>query len=162
LHNPRSAQEYARVLETLLEEATRLSDLAERLLFLCRQDAGLHPAGREEVVADELLRETVGTMLPLAQEKGVHLAIGANVPCRLTSDGRRLRRVLYNLLDNAIKYTQPGGEVTVSGQRHDGSWVLSVADTGAGIAPEHLPHVFERFYRVDAARSGDGGAGLGL
>jgi signal transduction histidine kinase len=99
----------------------------------------------------------------LAEEKGVALALEENPPCRLVSDFRLLRRVLYNLLDNAIKYTPRGGHVTVSGAAHMGAWTVAVADTGVGIAPEHLPHVFERFYRADPARTEDGsGAGLGL
>ncbi len=161
----RSPEEYGRVLENLLEEVNRLSQLAERLLFLSRQDAGLYPAEREEIATDVLLSEIVGNMQLVAQEKGITLEFGAgaNTPCRIVSDSRLLRRLLYNLLDNAIKYTDPPGRVTVSGAVRAGAWSVLVADTGAGIPPEHLLHVFERFYRVDPARTGDGGgAGLGL
>jgi signal transduction histidine kinase len=78
-------------------------------------------------------------------------------------DGARLRQVVYNLLDNAIKYTPAGGTVEVHVAAGPRGAVLTVRDTGIGIPPEHLPHVFERFYRVDRARSrADGGTGLGL
>jgi two-component system heavy metal sensor histidine kinase CusS len=163
LRAPRSPEEYGRVLENLLEEVNRLSLVAEQLLFLCRQDAGLHPAAQDEVAAEVLLQEVVGNMRLVAEEKGVGLDLKENDPCSLVTDPRQLRRVLYNLLDNAIKYTGPVGRVTVSGMTRDRVWSVTIADTGVGIPPEHLPHVFERFYRVDAARSGDGnGAGLGL
>jgi heavy metal sensor kinase len=163
LRAPRSPEEYGRVLENLLEEINRLSHVAEQLLFLSRQDAGLYPAAHDEVMADEMLQEVVGNMRLVAEEKGVALDLKANDPCRLVTDSRQLRRVLYNLLDNAIKYTGPTGRVTVSGTRTAGLWSVTISDTGVGIPSEHLPHVFERFYRVDAARSGNGsGAGLGL
>jgi signal transduction histidine kinase len=99
-------------------------------------------------------------MQAVAQDRGIRLQLTGNTPCRLVGDARLLRRVLYNLLDNALKYTEPGGEVTVRGGVADGEWVLVVADTGVGIPSEHISHVFDRFYRVDTA--GDGGAGLGL
>src|SRR5205807_5506946 len=78
-------------------------------------------------------------------------------------DGGRLRQVFYNLLDNAIKYTPPGGTIEVGVGAEPGAAVVAVRDSGIGIPPEHLPHVFERFYRVDKARSrAEGGTGLGL
>jgi two-component system, OmpR family, heavy metal sensor histidine kinase CusS len=163
LRSPRTAAEYGRVLENLLEETNRLSHLADQLLFLCRQDAGLLPTVREAVAVDDLLREVVGNMQLVAGEKGVALSLAENPPCQLPGDRRQLRRVFYNLLDNAIKYTGASGRVTVSSQVADGRLCVVVADTGVGIAPEHLPRVFDRFYRVDPSRAGDGdGAGLGL
>jgi heavy metal sensor kinase len=163
LRAPRSAEGYCRVLENLLDETNRLSHVAEQLLFLSRQDAGLLPPAWEAVATDQLLREVVGTMQLVAQEKGICLTAADNARCLLTSDSRQLRRVLYNLMDNAIKYTGAAGRVAVSGTVNETGWTLTVADTGSGIPPEHLPHVFERFYRVDPARSADGsGAGLGL
>lgn len=159
----RSPEAYTQVLENLLEEVSRLSQMAERLLFLSRQDAGLHPSTREEAAADELLREVAATMQLVASEKGVELSVGPNAVCRLVTDPRQLRRVLYNLLDNAIKYTPVGGSVVLTGAVEGGNWSVTVTDTGVGISAEHLPHVFERFYRADPARSEDGsGVGLGL
>ncbi|MDH7475834.1 MAG: ATP-binding protein, partial [Anaerolineae bacterium] len=100
---------------------------------------------------------------PLAEDK--QIAIAADLPdhCPLRGDRQRLQRVIANLLDNALKYTPAGGEVTLSLQREPGWVCLSVSDTGIGIPPEDLPHIFERFYRSDKARTrGKGGTGLGL
>jgi len=163
LRSPRSPAEYARVLENLLEETNRLTSLAEQLLFLSRQDAGLHENTQEPVATHELVSEVVGNMQLVAQEKGVMLVLQENQPFQLASDPRQLRRVLYNLLDNAIKYTPPPGRASVRSTITSAGWALEVADTGMGIAPEHVPHIFERFYRIDPARSANGaGAGLGL
>lgn len=162
LRSPRTADEYCRVLADVLEETDRLKRMADQLLFLSRQDAGLHPSPGEPVSVHSLVEEVVGHMRVVAQDKGVALALEENAPCVLPADPGQLRRVLYNLLDNAIKYTDPSGRVTVRSRTQDGHLTLSVEDTGVGIPPEHLPRVFDRFYRVDPARTGDGGAGLGL
>ena len=103
-------------------------------------------------------------MLPLFSEKGVELyeAVGPDLPTVL-ADRDRLVQVLTNLLANALRYTPAGGRVTVEAEHWDGGIRFSVRDTGAGIAPEHLPHVFERLYRVEKSRSREGGgSGLGL
>jgi two-component system, OmpR family, heavy metal sensor histidine kinase CusS len=163
LRLPRSSDEYCRVLENLLEETNRLSEMADQLLFLCRQDAGLLHTASEIVAVDDLLREVVGNMQLVAEEKGVSLSLNENPSCQLLADRRQLRRVFYNLLDNAIKYTGASGQVTVSSNTTDGRLSVMIADSGVGIPQEHLPRVFDRFYRVDPSRTGDGsGAGLGL
>lgn len=168
LRSPRSSEEYCRVLENLLEETNRLSTMADQLLFLSRQDAGLQYRADEEIEMSGLLAEVVNNMQLLAQEKDVRLIFEDARPDpqadhRLKGDGRRLRRVFYNLLDNAIKYTPAGGEIRVTTRRDDGHLTVTISDTGAGIPPEHLPRIFERFYRADPARSGEvNGAGLGL
>src|SRR5207249_10558009 len=101
-------------------------------------------------------------MRPLAESSGVSLHVRL-APVSISGDEVRLRQVFYNLLDNAIKYTPQGGEVEVRVEARDGAAVVTVRDTGEGIPPEHLPHVFDRFYRVDKARSREkGGTGLGL
>lgn len=163
LRHPRTGNEYERVLENLLEETVRLSRMADELLFLCRQDAGLNPPTRCDVPLDRLLREVVENMRLVAQEKGVTLTLADTPACPVRGDGDQLRRVFYNLIDNAIKYTGPGGAVTVSGRTEAASVCVAVADTGIGIPAGHLMRIFDRFYRVDPARTGDsGGAGLGL
>ncbi|MEX2120590.1 MAG: heavy metal sensor histidine kinase [Pirellulales bacterium] len=162
LRSSRSAEEYARVLENLLEEANRLSSMADRLLFLCRQDAGLQPPGQEVVQIDELLADLVANLQLVAQEKGVDLALDRNEPCQLLGDSRQFRRLLYNLVDNAIKYTAAPGTVSLASRKENGLLAIVVADTGIGISAEHLPRIFDRFYRVDPARSDENGAGLGL
>jgi heavy metal sensor kinase len=162
LRSPRSPEEYVRVLGNLLDETNRLGQVADQLLFLSRQDAGLLPSAREEVMAETLLEGVVEHMRVLAQAKGVSLRLDSNEPCRLLSDGGLLRRVLFNLLDNAIKYTKPGGAVAVQGLAGEDQWTVVIRDSGVGIAAEHLSHVFERFYRADAARETNSGVGLGL
>jgi two-component system heavy metal sensor histidine kinase CusS len=163
LRAQRTPEEYSRALENLLEEANRLGNVADQLLFLCRQDAGLLAPAREEVDFQQLLQEVVGNMQLVAQEKAVNLVLEDPPPCRLVSDSRQLRRVLYNLLDNAIKYTPASGQVRVNSNIDTNRLVVNVTDSGIGVAPEHVPHIFDRFYRADPARERDGsGAGLGL
>jgi heavy metal sensor kinase len=161
LRLPRTADEYAGVLADVLEETDRLTRMADQLLFLSRQDAGLHPAPRKMVPVDALLEEVVGHMRMVAQAKGVTLSLDRPAPCVVSADAGQLRRVFYNLLDNAIKYTGPPGRVTVRSHVEGERLCVSVDDTGVGIPPEHLPRVFDRFYRVDPSRTGEG-VGLGL
>jgi heavy metal sensor kinase len=164
LRQPRSGEEYGRALENVLEETVRLSRLADELLFLCRQEAGLNPQPGGPVQIGPLLEEVVGNMRQLAQEKGVELALEIGHGGTVLGDAGQFRRVFYNLLDNAVKHTQGGrGRVRVVCRREGGEVVITVADTGVGIAEEHLPHIFGRFYRADPSRTaGEGGAGLGL
>ena len=163
LRHPRTGEEYGRVLENLLEETVRLSQMADQLLFLCRQDAGLNPQVRDDVPLDGLLRDVVENMRLVAQEKGVSLTLAENPACRVRGDENQLRRVFYNLIDNAIKYTGTGGTVTATSRMDADGVGVAVADSGIGIPAEHLPHIFDRFYRVDPARTGEtSGAGLGL
>ena len=159
----RSGDEYGRGLENLLEETVRLSRMADELLFLCRQDAGLNAPIWNEVSLDRLLQEVVESMRPVAHEKGITLKLADNPACPVRGDGDQLRRVFYNLIDNAIKYTGSGGAVIVTGRTEAASVCVAVADNGIGIPAGHLTRIFDRFYRVDPARTGDsGGAGLGL
>jgi two-component system, OmpR family, heavy metal sensor histidine kinase CusS len=163
LRKPREPEQYRRVLEDQLEELERLSRLAERLLFLCREDAGLVPMSRESVRLDEVVEDIAEHMRVVAEEKGVRLKTDGGVPCHINGDEDQLHRLLFNLLDNAIKFTPATGTVTVETARVDAKVRVVVTDSGIGIPPEHVPHVFKRFYRVDAARGGEvSGAGLGL
>jgi two-component system, OmpR family, heavy metal sensor histidine kinase CusS len=163
LRSPRSTEDYCRVLENLLEETIRLSNMADQLLFLSRQDAGLQVLKQESLAMDQLLAEVSANMQMVAQEKGVRLTLESNAPCQLAGDRTQLRRVFFNLLDNAIKYANASGQIVVSSQTNNGELTITITDTGIGIPPEHLPRLFDRFYRVDPARSGDeSGAGLGL
>lgn len=163
LRLPRSSEQYCGVLENLLEDTNRLSMLADQLLFLSRQDAGLGSKVNESVQLEALLQEVVTNMQLMAQEKGITLELPDCPLCELSTDARLLRRVFVNLLDNAIKYTGQAGRVVLSCDVAAEEVTIQIRDSGVGISPEHLPHIFERFYRVDAARSGDGnGAGLGL
>jgi signal transduction histidine kinase len=115
---------------------------------------------------DDVVRETGRQFAQVAEQRGLTLDVRADSPVAMRGDVARMRQLLVILLDNAFKYTPTGGriDVTCHVNRAGGKLpvTLVVKDTGVGIAPEHLPHVFERFYRADPARSHDGSAGLGL
>jgi heavy metal sensor kinase len=151
------------LLGSILEECQDLTWITEQLLTLCREDAGVSQSPRERVDLAQLVKGVTETMRPLAESKGQNLTAATNGAIVVEADPVRLRHVIYNLVDNAIKYTPSQGHVNVSLTTQGNVARLVVDDTGIGIAPEHLPHVFERFYRVDKARSrAGGGAGLGL
>jgi heavy metal sensor kinase len=150
-----------------LEEVARLERLVGGLLALSRLDVG--DAQREWVDVDlgELAASTVEQMRLVADDRGVQLEASALRALIVRGDRGRLKQVIVNLLDNAIKFTPRGGHVTLSSEAQSGAGVLEVRDTGIGIPAEALPHLFERFFRVDAARArasdtNEGGAGLGL
>jgi heavy metal sensor kinase len=155
--------DYRHLLGSILEECERLTRLTDQLLTLSREDAGVVCSVRKSVELAALLDSVVETMRPLAEAKGLHLCRVGEGEIRVLGDEVRLRQVFYNLLDNAIKYTPEGGTVEVRlARRHRGA-VVTVRDNGIGIPAEHLPRVFDRFYRVDKARSREeGGTGLGL
>jgi signal transduction histidine kinase len=163
LSGPHEADQNRRFFEDILEEEERLKRLTEQLLFLCREDAGLLPEVRQPVYLEMIVRQAAEPMGELAAANGLTLTVGSLSACRVAGDPDGLRRLLFNLLDNAIKYTPQGGRVEVQCECQNGSAELIVADTGIGIPSEHIPHIFERFYRVDPARSREaGGTGLGL
>lgn len=153
-----------------LEEVARLERLVSGLMVLSRLDAG--DAQREWLAVDlgELATSTVEQMRLVAEDRGVHLDASELRPLLVRGDRGRLKQVIVNLLDNAIKFTPRGGRVTLTSEQRPGIGILEVRDTGIGIPQEALSHLFERFFRVDEARArsneaGDpttGGAGLGL
>lgn len=156
-------QEYRELTESMLEECARMTRLTEQLLTLAREDAGVLHVEREQVDMGALVHEVVETLRPIADSKGIELAFDETTSCTLLGVPIRLRQVVMNLVDNALKYTDTGGRVRVRLTSTPNAVELSVSDTGCGIADEHLPKVFDRFYRVDKARSRDmGGTGLGL
>jgi heavy metal sensor kinase len=163
LNRERSAQTYREVLGTVNEEVDRLIRLVGSLLTLARADAGQIPIARERVELGELVTGAVEQARPMAEERGVRLEAAPAAPVALEADEDLLLQLLLNLVDNAVKHTERGGEVTLGWARRDSSAELWVRDSGAGISPEHLPRIFDRFYRADAARSrAEGGTGLGL
>jgi heavy metal sensor kinase len=163
LGHPLDDVEKQELLGNILEECQRLTWTTDQLLTLCRQDAGVTQLPSESVDFAQLVKGVTDTMRPLAESKGQRLTTETNGAVIVQGDPVRLRHVIYNLVDNAIKYTPLEGTVKVSLTRSDNVARLAVEDTGIGIAAEHLPHVFERFYRVDKARNrAEGGAGLGL
>jgi heavy metal sensor kinase len=155
--------EVRETIGTVLEEVERLSKIVESLLTMSRLDAGEARMERVRVDLAELAATTADQMRLLAEDKRIRLSCDASNQVGIEGDPLRLKQVVVNLLDNAIKYTPEGGEVKVAVTTINGSAVLEVNDAGAGIPAEALPHVFERFYRVDKARSRQmGGTGLGL
>lgn len=151
-------------LQVMLGQSERLGRLVEQLLDLSKLESGEVPLHREDVPVGPLVARVIGeiSVAREASEVRIHREIDQDLPA-LNADAERVHQVLYNLVDNAVRYTPPGGEVTIAAHRHNGSVEISVTDTGVGIEPEHLPRLFERFYRVDEARSReDGGTGIGL
>lgn len=163
LNRPRGAEAYRDVLETVNTEVDRLIRLVGSLLTLARADAGQIPIAPEAVTVPDLVAGAVEQVGPAARQKAIELSLAGGPAVGLRADEDLLLQLLLNLLDNAIKSTSAGGRVTVGWRVSDRHLELSVGDTGAGIDAEHLPRIFDRFYRVDKARSrAEGGAGLGL
>lgn len=162
LNRERGAAEYRATVEACQRAAQRMRKLMESLLELARLDAGQETLQRVPFDLSKTVNECVELVTPLAEARGlrIHCAAPA-LPC--AGDPERMGQVITNLLGNAIEYSQECGEVRISGERQSGTVKLSVSDSGPGIAVEDLPRIFERFYRVDKARSGSGGhTGLGL
>jgi two-component system, OmpR family, sensor kinase len=163
LHRERSGAEYRESLAACQRAAQRMRRLTESLLTLARLDTGEATAIREPCELDRLAREATEPLRPIAEEQKVTLEV-ESTPTRCEGNAEQLGRVVTNLVSNAICYNRPGGSVRVKVAAEPGAAVLTVTDTGQGIAPEHLPHLFERFYRADDSRNrrNGGGAGLGL
>ena len=144
------------------DEADRLTRISEKLLTLTRLDAEV-VAQRESVDLAGVARKVARLLEPLAREKDILLDLALDGGCTVLATGDDLFQVLFNLVENAIKYNRPGGRVTLSLYREEGSVLLRVCDTGVGIPEEDREKIFDRFYRVDKARSrAAGGTGLGL
>lgn len=146
-----------------LEETHRMSHIVESLLAISRLDAGEVKMDKTRLDLGQLAASTAEQMRLLAEEKGILFRSEVATNVYVEGDRSRLQQVVVNLIANAIKYTPEAGEVAVSVSREDGTAVLEVSDNGVGIPAYALPHIFERFYRADKARSRQsGGAGLGL
>lgn len=163
LRRERPAEEYREVLESSREEIERLARLTENLLSLARSDAGEGLVTRETIDLATLCERVREAMSAAAAEKRMTLSVEVPEPVWVQGDTGALERVFLNLAENAIRYSPAGESVTLHAFADGREAVLSVSDTGPGIGAEHLPHLFQRFYRVDKARSREhGGAGLGL
>lgn len=146
-----------------LEETERLSRIVENLLTISRLDAGEVKMEKEILNLGELARSTAEQMKLLAEEKSLEMQCSIDGSVCVVGDQSRLNQVVVNLVANAIKYTPEGGEIWVAVRSSHSRAVLEVSDNGVGVPPAAIPHIFERFYRADKARSRDsGGAGLGL
>lgn len=163
LRSIKSEEEYRRVLESSLEEILRMTSIIENLLLLAKADQGLYEVNFAEVDMASLVQELLDDSEILAEPKKIHVELKQGTPITLVGDKVRLRQLFLNLIDNAIKYTPEGGAVTLSLERQNSMALFSVEDTGIGIPAQEMDKVFDRFYRVDKARSREwGGAGLGL
>jgi heavy metal sensor kinase len=164
LRKQRSEAEYREELQQLLEELERTSDLLERLMLLARADSGVPVLQFADVCLIELLERVCAQGTMLATAKGIHFT--SRLPqdrCSVHGDSQFLQRLFLILVDNAVKYTAPKGNVSVICEKANGTATVIVSDSGRGIPQADLPNIFERFYRADKARSRDsGGAGLGL
>lgn len=163
LRSPKTPDEYRRVLASALEEILRLTSIIDNLLLLARADQGTYDVHFSEVDLAALARELYEDSLVLAGPKRISVTLDMPVDVTIVGDRVRLRQLFLNLIDNAIKYTPEGGTVALAVGRENGSALFRVRDSGIGIPPEEQGRVFDRFYRVDKARSREmGGAGLGL
>ena len=160
LTRERDTASYKQTVEACQRAAQRMRKLIESLLALARFDAGQEVLKRLRFDFRATISECVELVKPLADESGVKISVEGG-PLEITGDSERLAQVVMNLLTNAIQYNRPEGEVRVKLELQGGLAVLTVADTGQGIAAEDLPHVFERFYRADESRS-SANNGLGL
>lgn len=164
LRKERDDADYRDALGEIHSESIRTTELIENLLTLARTDAGWETLDRNPIDLSTLLLEATTQAQKLANERGIRLICEpVQEPLSVFGDGSSLRRLLLILLDNALKYTHPGGTVGVWAKPASDFILIEVQDSGVGISAEHIPHIFERFYRVDQSRSRDsGGAGLGL
>ena len=163
VHDDPLNESFERHIGSALEETHRMSRIVESLLAISRLDAGEVKLDKLHINLSELVARTAGEMKVLAQDKSIALSISVEEGVYLEGDRTHLQQVVLNLVDNAIKYTQEGGAIHVRLYVKDWRTIIEVSDNGAGIPSHALPHVFERFYRADKARSrASGGAGLGL
>ena len=164
LRRSRSEEEYRETLRQILEDLKRTSSLIENLMLLARADSGAEALERTRMNMVENVDEACLEARALAEAKQISLHKELpEAPVWINGDANSMRRLFLVLLDNAVKYTAPQGRITVSLSASDGYAVTEVRDTGIGIAAQDLPHIFERFFRADRARSRQtGGAGLGL
>ena len=165
LGKSRTVEEYQQSLSLIQDEAERLSRIVEDLFILARQPINTRAAlNKERVSLNDAVRDCARAAQVLAFRKGVRLKLENDSPSiALNGDEDLIKRMLLNLLDNAVKYTPAGGEISLALVRQNGNAEIVVRDTGIGIPAEAQPRVFDRFYRVDKARARTlGGAGLGL
>ncbi len=158
-----ATKEGQRAVKVIQEEGERIERLVKDLLDLARFEAGGISLAQENVDVDEIFERVSERHAKAAEDKGVTIAIDLHDDdIRMVGDSMRLEQAVQNLAANALRHTPPGGTVRLGASREDGRIKLTVGDSGVGIAPEHLPHVFDRFYKADQSRLQSGGSGLGL
>jgi heavy metal sensor kinase len=157
----KSLDEYESMAASTVEECDRLLDMINTMLFISKTEAGVEKPSRTEVDIAALIASACAIFEPIAEDKNVMLRCEAPKKQVVFGDARMLQRMLSNILDNAVKYTPPGGRVEISLSETERDIVITIADTGVGISEADLPRIFERFYRGDQSRS-EPGTGLGL
>ena len=163
LRRARPSEDYRLVLESSLEEIDRMARIVDELLFLSRADLGEVRIESQPVRLDALVEDVQRQAAVLGQEQDVQVSVGVVEPVTVQGDELRLRELLLNLVDNAVKYSRPGGKVTLALARDGATARLSVTDQGIGIPAEAQARIFDRFYRADDARAhAKKGTGLGL
>jgi two-component system heavy metal sensor histidine kinase CusS len=159
LTRSRTADEYRAVLESQVGECERLAGTIDNLLFLARAEGRDRHVQRERFDARAAAEKVANYYSALAEER--QIVISCTGTAEIDADPLLFQRALTNLLDNSLRFTAARGKIDISAERKTDATEIAVSDTGSGIAAEHLPRVFDRFYRVDAARS-SAGTGLGL
>ncbi len=155
--------ELKKIIARCLDETLRMSSIVESLLMITKDGSGQDNLVMDPVDMKRLVRETYDESVILASQKAISVTLVASEEVSVVGDEQRLRQMLLNLIDNAIKYSPEHGRIRISLRREDGKARIDVADSGIGIPQEEIPRIFDRFYRVDRARSREkGGAGLGL
>jgi two-component system, OmpR family, sensor histidine kinase VicK len=158
-----SDRAHSQFLEEIMKESSRMTRMVEDLLFLARSDDAALPFEPEPTHVRSLLAEVAGRAQTLAQERGAHLDVHLSGDGEVEAEARRIEQAVLILVDNAAKYGSPGGTIQLTSTTESGELCVAVSDDGPGIPEKDLPHVFERFYRVDKTRARKlGGAGLGL
>jgi two-component system OmpR family sensor kinase len=161
----REEPDYREALEVIEQQAARLSRIVEDMFTLARADAGNYPVRRDAIYLDEVIDEAVRAARVLASAKDVRVELRSVGCAAWTGDEELIRRLVGNLLGNAIRHTPRGTAVTIDLETTDAGFAIAVSDAGNGIPPDAQPHIFERFYRADRSRARgpvDSGAGLGL
>jgi heavy metal sensor kinase len=163
LARDRDAADYRESIEVMQRAARKLTRIVQNLFLLARGDAGRYPISMSRFYAGEVVADCIRGMRSVAQARGVALSCSAPEDIVIVADEELIHRLVLNLVENAVKFTQSGGKVHVDVRSDDGHCTIRVADTGSGIAPADQSRIFERFFRGDRARPQDaGGAGLGL
>jgi len=157
-----ASKEGLRAVKVIQEEGERIERLVGDLLDLARFEAGGISLAQENMDVDEIFERVSERHAKSAQDKSVEIVIDPHDDIRMIGDPHRLEQAVQNLAANALRHTPPGGSVHLGARRDEANVFITVSDSGMGISPEHLPHVFDRFYKADQSRSQAGGSGLGL
>ena len=162
LKTEKTVEGFREVIKSSLEEIDRMSALVKSLLNLAKLDSRVR-LPNDNIKLDGIVEERFNQTLPMAKDKGIDMVMAKKESVIIMGDKIGIGQLLFNLIYNAIKYTSKDGRIEISLEQSDNWAIIKVIDTGIGIAEEDLPHIFDRFYRVDKARTtGAGGVGLGL